>query len=125
MNKKLLVIWIASLGLVAFFSLTPCDGLHPKQGWDKVSHFAAYAWLAALPALCMASRSKTVLMAGFAAFFGLLMELGQTMVPGRTFDLWDIAANCSGVLLGLALGTSLLAIKKTLFRERQWTKTRN
>jgi VanZ family protein len=35
---------------------------------------------------------------------GVLLEIGQYFIPGRTFSLMDIAANSLGVILGIILG---------------------
>ena len=42
---------------------------------------------------------------GFSLAYGLLMELGQCFVPGRTFSVYDVLANAIGVLIGVLVLT--------------------
>ena len=69
---------------------------------DKIAHFCAYGILAWLvhraltqpyPLMTSALTGSGLLSAGY----GLSDELHQRAVPGRTFDLWDLAADLAGI----------------------------
>jgi VanZ family protein len=83
--------------VVAFFSLTPVD-----EGfisiWDKLLHFGCYG-LFAMIAWRAAARPKTFyLLCAVVIVYGALMEVGQSLVPGRMMSGLDIVANTLGVL---------------------------
>jgi VanZ family protein len=40
---------------------------------------------------------------------GVLIELGQTLIPGRSGDLLDVAADCLGALAGTIVSGALRA----------------
>lgn len=101
-------LWLAFLVVIVVGSLLPgsvedkvLSGLlvHP---WDKVAHFSAYSLLAFFPVFSRLGISTPQVGAGLAAM-GLLLELLQTLVPGRAFELGDLLANTCGVLFGLAI----------------------
>ncbi len=111
-GKTLLrVIWMVSLLAVIAGSLLP-DNSPPIQLLgllhlgDKVLHFAAYALLAFLPALHEPWQN----IAGVAALLvllGVLLEFGQLLSPGRSFEMGDMMADGTGVCMGLLAGWPL------------------
>ncbi len=85
---------------------------HPftEGGLDKLGHLLAYAILAVLSYRCLSRSRKArplfshAWRAGlFSALYGLLTELYQISVPGRDFQWSDVAANCLGIALALAV----------------------
>ena len=85
---------------------------HPSSdgGLDKAEHLLAYAILAALSYRCLLLRRKhrpffshAWRAALFSALYGLFIELYQISVPGRDFEWSDVAANCLGIALALAV----------------------
>ncbi len=73
---------------------------------DKLEHCAAYAALAFLP--CLHERRGTVvLLLLFAAALGILLEFGQLLSPGRSFDVYDMLADGAGIIGGAAVGLVL------------------
>lgn len=75
-------------------------------GNDKLYHFAAFVGLAfllawAIPTRGRDPRTKVVLALLVAMLYGVFDELTQALVPGRTSDIVDFAADCSGALLGV------------------------
>ena len=75
---------------------------------DKVAHLLAYALLAFLVHRALSRPRKLtarvlstawLLSAGYA----LSDELHQRFVPGRQFDLWDLAFDVAGITLALVL----------------------
>jgi VanZ family protein len=90
--------------LVMWLSLTPrpptLPGLMPS-GEDLAAHVAMHTVLAA--ALVMGWPGVGA--AALAFSLAVALEVGQLVVPGRTFDWRDLAAN----LLGAALGSGSAA----------------
>lgn len=95
------LLFLATLTLLIVGSLTPAEHVPVVTAQDKLLHFGAYAVVAVLAMLSI--RSSRNRMIGLAALvlLGLALELAQLFVPGRSFDLWDLAANGGGVLIGL------------------------
>ena len=85
---------------IAYLSLTPSTSI--SVGNDKAGHFIAYGTLMinigliTLPKI-MRFRSGII----FAVGYGMLMEIGQYFVPGRTFSMYDMLANVLGVAIGI------------------------
>ena len=84
----------AALGLLARAQLN-----------DKVEHFAAYAFLAGLPAWeRFGFRHRgAVAIPLFLFFWGAALEVGQLYSPGRSCDWHDLLANTCGIVSGLFL----------------------
>jgi VanZ family protein len=70
---------------------------------DKVEHFGAYFVLAVLPSLQRRGWSLSAFI-GFALVLGIALEYGQLYSPGRSFDVWDMAADACGTAVGLCAG---------------------
>ena len=93
--------------VVAIGELLP--GRSPLLGWvasfgvsDKTEHFIAYFVLAAIPALGF-ERRNGIFAALSMVVLGILLDLTQKFIPGRSFEFADIAANTAGVLTGLGI----------------------
>lgn len=101
-------LWISSILLVVFLSLSPKIDipLEFRQS-DKIAHFVAYFWLAALAFFAFEKPGGAVLGASCMAPLGLGLEFAQTMVPGRFFSLGDILANFAGVGLGICMAATV------------------
>jgi VanZ family protein len=101
--------WAAA---IVWLSLTPSPPQVDVGYGDKLGHFGAYGLLMFWFALLYASwplRARYML--GFIAM-GVGLEFLQGML-GRVFDVHDMLANATGVLLGAAAG---LAVRKPIFR---------
>jgi VanZ family protein len=108
-------LWTALVlysALIAHLSSRPVpvslDGKLP--GWDKLAHMAAYGVWAALFLAALSTtvprleaRRRAYLTFLAAAIYGLSDEIHQAFVPERHFDLLDLAANCAGALVVVAL----------------------
>jgi VanZ family protein len=107
-SRAVLLIWAISICAVSYYSLIPQVTL-PIDFWnaDKAYHCTAYGWLAVLPMIGFAIRRVALPAAMSMMILGVLLEIGQRYVPGRTFSLLDIAANCIGVAIGIFLGNYL------------------
>jgi glycopeptide antibiotics resistance protein len=81
-----------------------------EQG-DKLGHFAAYGLL--MFVFCQIydqPRTRLVYAAGFIAM-GVALEFAQGMTDYRTFDVFDMLANATGVVLGWAVARLLAALR--------------
>ena len=77
----------------------------PQLGWsDKAYHCLGYTGLAFL--MCWAIRStrlKQILLVIFiGSAYAYLDEFTQEFIPGRTYDVYDLAADGVGILLGIS-----------------------
>lgn len=106
-SRIILLLWGISICIVIYYSLVP--GVEwPIDFWnvDKVYHAAAYFWLASLSMTGFSVR-RALPAALSMIILGVLLEIAQYFIPGRTFSLMDIAANSLGVILGIILGRYL------------------
>lgn len=101
----ILVFWIISIPIVAYYSLIPRLEF-PVDFWnaDKVYHFLAYGWLAILPVMGYSTKKRAMIASFSMIFLGIGLEIGQIYVPGRTFSFLDILANSVGVFIGMGFG---------------------
>ncbi|MDO8292667.1 MAG: VanZ family protein [Gallionella sp.] len=101
-------VWLAGgwllVCLVGYLSLTP----HPPQPMlfsnaDKLEHGFAYASLSLwFCQIYLATRSRMIALAALIGL-GVGLEFVQGWTGYRFFDVWDMAANSIGVLLGFLL----------------------
>jgi VanZ family protein len=102
MTLKISSLFIALV--IGYMSLTPTTSI--SIGNDKLGHFLAYAVLMTNVGLLTFKRNLLFRVGiGFSLAYGLLMELGQCFVPGRTFSVYDLLANAIGVLIGVLVLT--------------------
>ena len=101
--------WAAA---IVWLSLTPSPPQVDVDYGDKLGHFGAYGLLMFWFALLYPSwpvRARYLI--GFIVM-GVGLEFLQGML-GRVFDVQDMLANATGVLLGAAAS---LAVRKPIFR---------
>ena len=105
------VMWLVGALIVIVGSLLPADSapMHAVNSLymnDKVEHGLAYAMLAFLPTLHESYRTAGLFIMA-AAIMGILLEYGQMYSPGRSFDLQDMRADFTGLLIGGLAGACL------------------
>lgn len=100
MKKKLSILAFASYtALVAWVSLQPASGV-AIGSWDKAAHFFTYAIFAGLAwGISRSPRYFACVCAAIIAY-GVLLEYGQSFVPGRFMSVPDVLANTAGVAAG-------------------------
>ena len=103
MRLLLRIAFLAALLAVTVVSLMLRADLPEIELWDKWQHVAAYAILALLAASAFEGQDARWTIAVGLSLWGGLMELGQLLVPDRSSDWLDAAANGAGVLLGVTL----------------------
>lgn len=92
------------------------------DGADKVVHFGMYVILGALVARALlAPRTRVGLLAAAAwmTVFGMLDEVHQHWIPGRSTSIADWAADILGASVGLLAAHFLLSL--ALGRQEQQT----
>lgn len=102
----LLILWTILICAVVAGSLLPAasppvvakDRLHINE---ELIHFLAYMALAFLPAVLLRPRRLGRSAAAAMFLLSLLLEMAQTAVPGREFELSDLLANAAGIVAGL------------------------
>lgn len=126
--KETLGRWLPPLGWAALiFALSAQPnpyGLLPSQvppAWyeplGRALHAGEYAVLAFLLGRALAGGGELKNAALLAAFglsllYGVLDELHQRFVPGRAFQLVDLALDLVGILLGLGMRLAFRSHKK-------------
>ena len=114
-KKSLICATAVYAALLTVGSLLP-SGTGPLKGWDSsltpdvqdALHLPAYGVLVILATAAWRTRSRSGAAPGIAIAlacvgFGALMELAQSVIPGRTCSLGDGLVNALGVALGSLL----------------------
>ena len=94
---------------------------------DKIEHFGAYGLLSVFLYLNLYFQKKFELLKKFpgtftlliASLYGLLDELHQLLVPGRSADVLDWLADVSGSVLAVLIIKYLLARLKEIETEKK------
>ena len=112
----LTVIW---LFIVLLLSIIPTKDLPTEDQTDKVVHFIIYGITALLFLKVLRLRTtltkSIILSVGLASFFGLVMELLQSILPWREFSLLDELANIGG-----AFFFTILYVLRDYYRKQLW-----
>jgi VanZ family protein len=122
-----LLLWgpvVLVMGLIFAVSAMSNPGPPPGGLSDKAAHFLVYATLGATLLRALA-RGRVAAMtarrfawaAVLATLYGATDELHQGLVPGRTPEWLDLAADGSGALAG-AIGLALAARAVSWMRAR-------
>jgi VanZ family protein len=101
-------LFAALLGVISFFALDPAPPQLADTGWDKANHALAFAALAAVWLVAWAvSRPRLWQPVAALMGYGLLIELLQAGIPGRSADVADLVGDAAGLALGLAVAAGL------------------
>lgn len=121
MDKKSLYILLLAViyTLVLFyFNFATIDRLMPETETvpiDKLIHFLAYSVLGFVWAIWwgFSFGLKRILHLYFLLLlYGILIEsLQETVNPTRSFDWWDLLANCVGIICGIIIAVYFLKWK--------------
>ena len=107
MNWKLFfrITWILTvIGIIILSLLPPANMNFQVYGNYKIGHTFAYAILS-LNTLIVFQRWPLWLLISTMIFFGIFLEFGQGLIPGRQPSFWDALANTTGVILGIVIYT--------------------
>lgn len=118
MLRKLLlsaaIIYTLALIIATFINLNGVPSLGSSFD-DKIYHFLAYVGLAGLWTTYFKSSNKKytlIIVFGIVVLFGICLEIMQHQInQNRTYDTYDLLANCFGVVVGTLIATRLNIIK--------------
>lgn len=119
-NKTILIIALLYSGAITYLFLLPSSDL-PKvnlpAGTDKVVHLAIYLGFAFLWQLYLfrkngkLSRFHILMLLVGSLLYGIIIEVLQGLLTtSRSPDIWDVAANMVGTLLGIFVFKKIRAI---------------
>ena len=91
-------LWAAVLFLV---SHQPSLNVDLSGGRDKIAHFGAYLVLGVLLAAGRGPEARALWLILLGSLYGIIDELHQSFVPGRSADVWDVVADILGVATGV------------------------
>jgi VanZ family protein len=95
---------VSTMLAVCWLALSPKPPTLPFGQTDKFEHALAFAVLTVAAFLAGRGGRRGAGIAALAMFgFGCFIELAQTQVPGRSAEWADLAANASGIVIGLLL----------------------
>lgn len=106
------LLWMGVIVTLSSIHRAPAATRQPlvEQGWN-LSHFFIYAILAALVGLALSGRApgSGIRHAGVVTFivvslFAVTDEWHQSMVPGRSASLGDLAVDLAGLCVVLLIG---------------------
>jgi VanZ family protein len=103
--RRLLMVLLIGIAWLAF---SPDPPPSAGTGWDKLNHVLAFAAVAACGWFAWGrTRHRTAGVVLGALVYGVLIELVQTQIPGRSGEWPDLLADAIGIGLGLALAATL------------------
>lgn len=100
--------WLV-LAAIAVLSLLPLQFAVQSGVSDKIEHFVAYAALTAAGRVGHRDKPAPWILALAIVFYGIAIEIAQSFIPGRMMSGWDVFANTTGVMIGLALSRMVLS----------------
>jgi VanZ family protein len=118
-------IWCAALAATLVVCLVPLPAMDaPVLRFDKLHHALGHALLAAWAAMLFMDRRTLLLAIAGLLLFGVAIEGLQALLPWRSAELLDIAANALGVALGAAIAATpvartLLHVERLVARSRE------
>lgn len=112
-NKVVLIYLPLVFYWIILFTLTtlPTESVPSVGVSDKIEHLLAYFVLSILLYLTLLFQKKSVLLKNYAMLFtllivftyGVLDEVHQLMIPGRSCELLDFLADVLGGIIGIII----------------------
>jgi VanZ family protein len=99
-----LTIGIVLLSAITALSLISMEGMPMPGNIDKLYHAVSYAVLMGWWVQLFPRREDRLMLVLAFILFGGLIEVLQSFHPLRHFDLLDMAANTTGILVSWVLG---------------------
>lgn len=105
------ILWVTVLLAVIEISTIPGSSeihfLSFLENWipsaDKIAHLAAYIFMAFTVTLFFTEKKMCRIFSVMALIFlGIVLEVLQIHVVGRTFSIMDLGANLLGVVIGFS-----------------------
>jgi len=104
----LALVWGAALLTFIVLSLIPQAA--PPPTIDKELHALSFAFLTILSFVAFRRPMALLLALGCVLAVGLASEALQSLVPGRTGSLEDVAANLIGMAIGIVIGLLIVRL---------------
>ena len=98
------ILFFITFVSVTALALLPSEKTFSFSAKDKVNHLIAYVVLTILALQGFQTRRKVISSLGICCcllFYGILIEWIQGFV-GRETSFWDVAANLSGIVVGMS-----------------------
>jgi VanZ family protein len=110
--NKILTLAVGWLLLLSILTLTPGNKFPKEPDFiphlDKMVHFVLYFTLSTLWCVSIGLnlhkkllRNNIALVLLIGITLAVVMEYLQKFIPYRSFDLWDMTMNVSGILFGI------------------------
>lgn len=115
-----LAVGVGLLLLIVYMSLVPTPVIPMPGNTDKLYHGSAYAVLMGWWLQLFRHRLTHVLLALAFIAVGVGIEYLQSFQPLRYFDVADMLANTTGVLISWALGWTAFDRLLYRFERRVW-----
>lgn len=96
--------WAALLTYLLVMPPVEGDNLVPFPHRDKIAHFGLFGvwtWILLLADSSRLDSPRFQFIALIGCGYGILTELMQRYVPGRSCDIWDVIADATGVVLAV------------------------
>lgn len=124
-SPRLRAAWLTAawvlVAAIIYLSVTPRPPDIPFDEGDKLGHLLAYGTTMLWFAQIYERRARWGAILGLVVL-GVGLEFVQRWTGYRTFDVWDMAADAAGVLIGVALAPprlpNLLRIAERLLHRR-------
>jgi VanZ family protein len=109
-KRTLFGLWCLAWLIVAALMLAPLRSPMSVSYSDLIAHFLVFASLAFGTVGFSHRGTGLTLLAAATIAGGVALELAQGLVPYRTFDILDMAANTLGAMVGYGCALSVLLL---------------
>ena len=103
----------ALIAMVSYLAVTPSPPPPANLGWDKLNHMLAFSALTFTGCLGFPGTRRLLwgVLPGMLAL-GVLIEVVQYFVPGRSCEWQDLGADALGIACGAALALYVSALAR-------------
>jgi VanZ family protein len=109
-RRALFGLWCIAWLVVAVLMLAPLRSPMEVSHADLIAHFVVFACLAFATVGFSHRGTELTLLAAATVAGGVALEFAQGLVPHRTVDILDMAANTLGVMVGYGGGLTVLLL---------------
>jgi VanZ family protein len=115
----LMAFWLLTIVIMSSIPGIPTLKLHTAKTdirLDYMMHFSEYGLLAFLTYLSFVRSDFVIIKSRFfmitagLVLFAIMDEFHQKLIPGRSFNLFDMASNVSGILAACIFSISVFRI---------------
>ena len=113
-RRGLLALGWAWAAAIVWLSLVPSLPEVDFEESDKLGHLLSYGLLMLWFAVLLPDRKRRAVHAGLFIAMGVALEFAQAGLGYREFELLDMVANATGVMLGWAGGATAARFAPTI-----------